>query len=1195
MFGKIALFELRYQMRNPVFWVALVIFFLLTFGAVTADNVQIGSGGNVNVNAPTAITQVQLILTLFFMFVTTAFVANVIVRDDESGFGPMVRSTRVSKFDYLIGRFSGATLAAMLAFLVVPLAVWLGSAMPWVDPETVGPNRFEYYAVPFALFSIPNIFMTCALFFAVATVTRSMMYSYVAVVLFLVLYIVMVAVGQAEPDLRDVIKIVEPFGFAAYGLETRYWTAADGNTLTPPLTQAILTNRLVWFGIAVASLVFALWRFRFQEKGISARKAKKLAKKEAKLSAIDPQIVDQLPALDQGGSAWARFVTRTKFEMVQVVRSPAFFVLLLVGLFNASGSLMFGNQLYGTPTRPVTFSLLLPLLGTFGIIPLIIAIYYGGELVWRDRDRKINEIIDATPVPGWSYMVPKTIAVAFVLFATLLISGLAAMAIQLIRGYTDLEFDKYLFWYVLPGAVDMVTLAILAVFIQALSPNKYIGWGIMVIWLVGTLVLGNLGYNHPLYFFGGGISPAFSDLNGNELTVFGGWMLRLYWALVAFILAALAHVLWRRGTETRLKPRLRLMPKRLMGPTGALIAGAAVATAATGAVIYNNTNVLNEYLTQDDNEARAAAFEKKYLKYETLAQPTSTAMTIRADLYPEEKRAVFTGSYTLANDKDEAISDLHIRTPNQLEVLELQIDGARQVSYDEEHEYRIFRFEEPMAPGATAELRFKTRRWQRGFRASGNDTRLVKNGTFLNNSEFAPQIGMSRQGLLTDRQTRREYGLEPELRPAKLEDQEARNRNYVGNVPWVMSDITISTTADQVPIAPGSRVSDETVDGRRTARFVSENPILAFFSIQSARYDIAQRQVGDVELEVYHHPTHDFNVERMLDALEVSLGYYEKNFGPYQFDHARIIEFPAYASFAQAFAGTMPYSESIGFIADNADPEDIDYVSYVTAHELAHQYWAHQLISSDQQGGTVMVETLAQYSALMVMKQLYGDDQMRRFLKYELDNYLQARGGEAIEELPLYRVENQGYIHYRKGSVVMYLLQDRLGEDRINSMLAGLLDQYRFKGAPFATSMDLVNGLKGLARNDEERQLVADLMQRITLYDLKADKAVVRKLDDGRFETTITVIADKFYADGKGKEKKAKLSDSIEVGLFTEKPGSAAFDKKNVIELERRTIASGTQTLRFVTEKRPEHVGIDPYNKYIDRNSDDNLVATTSG
>ncbi len=132
------------------------------------------------------------------------------------------------------------------------------------------------------------------------------------------------------------------------------------------------------------------------------------------------------------------------------------------------------------------------------------------------------------------------------------------------------------------------------------------------------------------------------------------------------------------------------------------------------------------------------------------------------------------------------------------------------------------------------------------------------------------------------------------------------------------------------------------------------------------------------------------NVDRMLAAFAHGLDYYQPNFGPYQFRQARIIEFPDYAQFAQAFAGTMPYSEGIGFIADLSDPDKIDYVTYVTAHELAHQYWAHQAIGADMQGATMLTETLAQYSALMVMEKLYGRDQIRRFLKFELDRYLRS-------------------------------------------------------------------------------------------------------------------------------------------------------------------------------------------------------------
>jgi len=324
-----------------------------------------------------------------------------------------------------------------------------------------------------------------------------------------------------------------------------------------------------------------------------------------------------------------------------------------------------------------------------------------------------------------------------------------------------------------------------------------------------------------------------------------------------------------------------------------------------------------------------------------------------------------------------------------------------------------------------------------------------------------------------------------------------------------------------------------------------------------------------------------------------SLDYYRSNFGPYQFDFARIIEFPRYASFAQAFAGTMPYSESIGFNADTNDPDKIDFTTYVIAHEMAHQYWAHQVIGASMQGGTVTSETLAQYSALMVMKHLYGPDKIRRFLKYELDAYLSNRKGEVVEELPLARVENQGYIHYRKGAVAMYLLQERLGEAAVNRALARFDSKFRFKGAPYLRSLDLIAELRKEARTPGQQQLITDLFERITLYDLKVTDVSTRKAGDG-WETTLTVAADKYYANGKGAETRARLSEPIEVGLFAAQPGIGAFSGKDVIIIGRQPLLSGAQKIILKSKRKPGFAGVDPYNFYVDRNSDDNVKPVTA-
>ena len=332
----------------------------------------------------------------------------------------------------------------------------------------------------------------------------------------------------------------------------------------------------------------------------------------------------------------------------------------------------------------------------------------------------------------------------------------------------------------------------------------------------------------------------------------------------------------------------------------------------------------------------------------------------------------------------------------------------------------------------------------------------------------------------------------------------------------------------------------------------------------------------------------------MNDAMKASLDYFSANFSPFQFRQVRILEFPAYADFAQSFANTIPYSEGIGFIADYRDPEKIDMVTYVTAHEVAHQWWAHQVTGADQQGATFIVESLAQYSALMVMEQMYGPEQIRKFLKYELDRYLRSRGAEVLEELPLVRVENQPYIHYQKGSLALYLLRDEIGADEVNAALRGLLAEFAFKPAPYANGADLVRHLRAAA-GPQHDQLLTDLFERITLYDVKVTDARSKKRADGRWDVTLEVDARKLYADGKGKETEAPLEETFEVGVFTIEPGREGYDKSSVIGVQRLPLKSGKQTLTVVAAREPKVAGVDPFNKRVDRNSDDNLKDVDAG
>jgi ABC-2 type transport system permease protein len=1197
MFAKISGFEFRYQLRQPIFWIALLLFALLAFGSVASSNIQLGSTDNIHKNAAFVIAQSCLIFAVIYSFVVVAFVANVIVRDDDTGFSSIIRTTPIRKFEYLYGRFVGAFAASALAFLAVPFGLWLGSLAPWVDKETLGPVMLGNYVYAYTVLALPILFLSSALFFTLTTLTRSMMWTYVGLIALLVLRSVF-AVVLSKPGLEHVAALWEPFGTSAFGAATRYWTASERNALTPPITGDLLWNKVLWLGVGCGALALAHRLFSFQSAERSGRRRGPAVAVES--AVVGRNLAEPVGGLAKprfgAGTAWAQLWARTKLDAKQVFLSPAYFVLVGLAVLLAGLNLWLATDVseYGGRVFPVT-RVLINSLGTFDFFALIIAIYYAGELVWREKEQRTQEIIDATPVPDWMFVGPKTLAISLVLISTLIVGVVVAIAMQAVKGYFHFEVGKYLLWWVLPHSIDFVLLAALAIFVQTLSPHKYVGWAFMAVYLISTFVLANLGFEHDLYRFDGGPEVPLSDMNGLGRYWIGAYWLRLYWSAFALILLVLAYGLWRRGTEVLLAPRLRALPRRLRGTAGVILAIAVATFLGSGAFIFYNTNILNPYRTQLDDERWAADYEKKFLRYETLPEPKVASVKLDIRIYPREPRVETQGSFAIQNRTGSALSVIHVRLPRNLVVDNLTIEGAHLQTAFADYNYRIYAFDRPMRPGETRTLSFSTTLAQHGFRNSGNNRSVVDNGTFLNDQRLVPRIGMDHSLLLQDRAKRRKYGLPRELRMPKLGTPGADQVNYLRHeADWVTADITVTTDANQIPIAPGQAVAETVKDGRRTVRFVTDSPIMDFFSVQSARYALATQAYKGVQITVYYDAQHPWNVARIGNAMRAGLDYYQANFSPYQFHQVRVLEFPApQGDFAQSYTNTIAWSEGIFFIADNRDTSRVDMVTYVGAHELAHQWWAHQIIGADEQGSTVLSETLAQYSAAMVMKHMYGPYLMRKFLKFELDNYLRSRAGDVLEEEPLERVENQPYIHYRKGSLVMYRLQDELGEDAVNRALRHLLHDFAFKGPPYPTALDLMRDLRAEAPPDKQ-QLITDLFEKITLYDVKASHAVAKRRGDGRYDLTFTVDAKKLYADGQGHETPAPMDETLDVGAFDVEPGHAGYDAGKAIAVQKLRIRSGVQTVTLTVGRLPKFAGVDPFNELIDRNSEATITKVAS-
>jgi ABC-2 type transport system permease protein len=682
-----------------------------------------------------------------------------------------------------------------------------------------------------------------------------------------------------------------------------------------------------------------------------------------------------------------------------------------------------------------------------------------------------------------------------------------------------------------------------------------------------------------------------------------------YWFAIFAFLGVISMAYARRGAEDSLRARSRLARARMPALSAALAACALLAVGA-GAWYYYNAHVLNEYTTAADRRRQLADYEKDFKKYEKLDQPKITAVDAAIDIYPAQRSFRGTGRYTLQNKSARAISEIHLTDQFQ-SVSQVQFDRPfHRVSSSPRNLYSIYALDRPLGIGEVVTLTFAVSHISTGFRDGNERAEFAYNGSFFG-QEFFPGIGYDPQIEIDDPRRRREEHLGAlEEMPERGDPRASRINLFTANSDWITYHTVVSTSDDQIAIAPGYLVHSWQRDGRRYYEYsMGSTHTLDFFAYMSGRYAVRKEQYaganGPISLEVYYDPAHTFNVDEMLAGSRAGLEYFEKNFSPYQFNQYRILEFPRYRTFAQSFPNTVPFSEAIGFISRVLKPTDVDLTLFVTAHELGHQWWGHQLIGGLVQGSNMMSETLAQYSAYMVMQHRYGKDYMHRVMRHYLDRYLRGRAGEVRGERPLALVQRESYVWYEKGGQIMYTLADYVGEDKINLALHNFLLRYRYANAhnqtdavqqesgaaaenqPYPDTRLLIDALREQTP-PELQYLIDDGFNRIVLYDNKAVSATSKKTPDGKYQVTLNVEARKVLADANGAETPLPLADFIDIGVFSGKK-----DEEKPLYMKREKITRERETFTIVVDQPPTRAGIDPYNKLIDRISDDNMIDIT--
>lgn len=1003
MLAEVVRFELHQRARAPSTWLYAA---LILAGAMSQalDPVRRLTPGSL---------ATELTLDgLFAIVVSVALFGGAALRDVDARMETLLFTTPLRTRDYLGGRFLAAWLVNAALLLAIPIGYALAplAALAVSDTTATGPFSAQALLQPWVIFLLPNMTVSGAVLFAVAVFSRRLT----------PVYIVGFVLWFGSMFLADVDVVFDPAGVGALRLAIRTWSPADASTRIVGLSGAVLWNRLAW--LTGAGVILGVLVGRFRRGRMHAGSAARAKRREPEHTERVPVRTMPLETPIHASFGPATTIRQTmsiaRMALLETAANRWFAaVLVLCAAWSAILVDRTNQQPFDAPSWPATMLVTTILSRDFLVGLYIVACFYAGELVWKDRVARMAEIADAAPVGTGTLVLGRYVALVAMLAMCLVASMAGGIGGQLAADYGEVEPGLYL--RVLLG-MDLAQAALIAALIlavQTIVNHRYLG----VLAAVASLIIPFAGvqFGHVLRAYGADAGWVYSDMNG-----FGPFLAPFVWLKVyaagwALLLGVLAALVWVRGSERGARARLRSMRRRLGGaPRRTALAAVVLIVSAGGVVLYNEMlGASSANGAHDDVEARRAAYDARYSRFAGVAQPSIARARLRVEIHPDDRAVEVSGSYQMVNRTGVQIDSVHVTTSPRLVTHTVAFSRtATPVVMDTALGYRIYALAQPLMPGDSMQLSFESAFRERGFSKRSPQTDVVRNGTTLDR-EWLPSIGYARG------------------------ENAGRNEH-------VRVETIIGTAADQIAVAPGVARREWMERGRRYFEYDTELPQPFDAPMFSARYamrsavwtDSSNGSTRDVAVAVYHHPAHDRNVDTFLRSMHASLAYYTAQFGPYPGAVLRIVETPRYHEEFRSYATLLAFSEG-PFIAKNV-AGGADYTFFDTAHEIAHQWWGIDVRGATPEAGRqrALVELLADYSALVVTEHTLGVAAARRV--------------RAARELRL-----------------LSRLRDGTGERTLNAALHRALCRRLAGGAPDSFTRDLLSELRATVPDSIESVL----------------------------------------------------------------------------------------------------------------------------
>ncbi|RWW96724.1 ABC transporter permease [Flavobacterium cerinum] len=515
---KFIKYEVLYWIKRPMVWIFLFITTLLSVFLFGSQDVNFGGAvPGLHKNAPFLIEGFYAIFSVFFLVMVTAFMNATAIRDFQYNTYQLIFSSPIKKQDYFFGKFFGASIISVIpmlgislgAFLAPVLAPLLPDGFNMAPPERFGEVVWSGHINGIIMFGVPNVIIAGVLLYTLALLFRSNIVSFISVIFLIV--IANMANGMATDIKKEwIASIIDPFGRNPFGRMTQYFTIADQNTTSIGLEGDLLINRIVWLVVSLAVLWLVYYFFSFH------LKKERTEKRKEKHTLPVPAIATETfyPKITAGFS-FKIFYSLVRFEIRSIVANPVFKIVVAIGLIKLITSLSSFTGSYGTSQYPVTYTVIDVIDTSFNTFMLGFVIFYTGVLVWKERDAKLNEIEDATPVKTGVVFASKALAVIFSMAIVFVFTILIGMLAQTFHGYTNYEIGLYVKSLLVLRLLHFSYLVILSLLLHYTINNRYIGYVAFIVFILFNGYIWSLfKIDSLMVSFGNTPSIVYSDMNG---------------------------------------------------------------------------------------------------------------------------------------------------------------------------------------------------------------------------------------------------------------------------------------------------------------------------------------------------------------------------------------------------------------------------------------------------------------------------------------------------------------------------------------------------------------------------------------------------------------------------------------------------------------------------------------------------------